>query len=466
MQGEAFVEYIMNKTKKTSYEIDMLNGPLLGKIIIYVIPLMLSGMLQLTFNAVDLIIVGQYAGSNAMAAVGCTAALTNLMVSLFIGISAGVNVLSARYYGANQAKDLKEVVHTAVSLSIVLGAVLVFVGLFASRPILQLMGTPEELIDAATIYMQLYFAGMPFLMLYNFGSAILRGVGDSRRPLYYISVAGVVNVFLNILFVRYLNMSTAGVALGTMLSQCISSILLVRTLLKTDGIYKLIPSELKISKNKLGAMLRIGLPAGIQSCLFSFSNVILQSSINSFGANAVAGNTAAANIDNFVYTGMNAFYQTALTFAGQNYGAGKIKRIKKIAYQCIGLVTLFGASLGFIALMLGPSLLKVYGASPEEIEYGLIRLGIICSTYFLCGIMDTLVGIMRGLGYAILPMFVSLTGACLLRVVWVMTVFQAYRSLKVLYISYPVTWIVTASTHLICLIIVYRKTVKMHSEEI
>ncbi len=456
----------MSKTKRTSYEIDMLNGPLLGKIIIYVIPLMLSGMLQLTFNAVDLIVVGQYAGSNAMAAVGCTSALTNLMVSLFIGISAGVNVLSARYYGANQTKDLKEVVHTAVSLSVVLGSVLVFVGLFASRPVLVLMGTPEELIDAATIYMQLYFAGMPFLMLYNFGSAILRGVGDSRRPLYYISVAGVVNVLLNILFVRFLNMSTAGVALGTMLSQCVSATLLVRTLLKTDGVYKLIPSELKISKEKLGSMLRIGLPAGIQSCLFSFSNVVLQSSINSFGANAVAGNTAAGNIESFVYTAMNSFYQTALTFVGQNYGAGKINRIKKIAFQCIGLVTLFGASLGFIALMLGPSLLKVYGASPEEIEFGLIRLGVICSTYFLCGIMDTLVGIMRGLGYAILPMFVSLTGACLLRIVWVMTVFQAHRSLQVLYISYPVTWIVTASTHLICLIMVYKKTVKAHSEEL
>lgn len=466
MAEEAFIEYIMSKTKRISYEIDMLNGPLLGKIIIYVIPLVLSGMLQLMFNAVDLIVVGQYAGSNAMAAVGCTASLTNLMVSLFIGVSAGVNVLSARYYGANLEKDLKEVVHTAVALSVGLGTILVFVGVFASRPILHLMGTPDELIDAATIYMQLYFAGMPFLMLYNFGSAILRGVGDSRRPLYYISVAGVVNVFLNILFVRYMNMSTAGVALGTMLSQCVSAMLLVRTLVKTDGVYKLIPKELKISKEKLGLMLRVGLPAGIQSCLFSFSNVVLQSSINSFGASAVAGNTAAGNIESFVYTAMNSFYQTALTFVGQNYGAGKLKRIKKISFQCIGLVTLFGVSLGSAALMLGPSLLKVYGASAEEIEFGLIRLGVICSTYFLCGIMDTLVGIMRGLGYAILPMFVSLTGACLLRVVWVMTVFQAYRSLKVLYISYPVTWIVTASTHLICLIIVYKKTVKAHSEVI
>lgn len=455
----------MKKTKQTSYEIDMLNGPLLSKIVVYAIPLMISGMLQLTFNAVDLIIVGQYAGSEAMAAVGCTAALINLLVSLFIGISAGVNVLTARFYGANKKKDLHEVVHTAVAISIVFGGILVFVGLFASRPILLLMGTPDELIDSATIYMQLYFAGMPFLMLYNFGSAILRGVGDSRRPLYYISAAGVVNVLLNIFFVRFMNMETAGVALGTVLSQSVSVFLLIRTMLHTDGVYKLIPSQIKVSKEKLGQMLSIGLPAGIQSCLFSFSNVVLQSSINGFGSYAVAGNTAAGNIESFVYTAMNAFYQTALSFVGQNYGAGKIKRIKKISFICVGLVTCFGIGLGFIAILLGPNLLKLYGASPAEIEYGLIRLSIVCSLYFMCGIMDTLVGVMRGMGYVLLPMFVSLTGACLLRVIWVMTVFRMYRSLLVLYISYPVTWFVTASTHFICLLIIYRKVKKKHVQE-
>lgn len=454
----------MNRTKKSTYEIDMLNGPLLGKILVYAVPLMISGMLQLTFNAVDLIIVGQFAGSNAMAAVGCTASLTNLMVSLFIGISAGVNVLIARFYGANQKEALKEVVHTSVAISIVAGLFLILVGIIASKPILALMGTPDELIDSAAIYMQIYFAGMPFIMLYNFGSAILRGVGDSRRPLYYIAVAGVVNVILNIVFVRFMNMETAGVALGTVLSQMVSVILLIRTLLKTEGPYKLILSEVKITKDKLILMLRIGLPAGIQSCLFSFSNVLLQSSVNGFGASAVAGNTAAGNIESFVYTAMNSFYQTALSFVGQNYGANKIRRIKKISFICIGLVTVFGAALGYTALFLGNSLLKVYGANAEEISYGLIRLKIVCSTYFLCGIMDTLVGIMRGMGYAIMPMLVSLTGACLLRVVWVMTVFQAYKELNVLYTSYPVTWFVTASIHLICLLLVYQKIKKSHSE--
>ena len=452
----------MNKTKKSTYEIDMLNGPLLGKIIIYAVPLMISGMLQLAFNAVDLIVVGQFAGSNAMAAVGCTSALTNMIVSLFIGISAGVNVLIARFYGANQMQDLKDVVHTAVALSVVGGIFLAIVGIFISRPLLELMGTPDELIDYAAIYMKIYFAGMPFIMLYNFGSAILRGVGDSRRPLYYIAVAGVVNVVLNIIFVRFLYMETAGVALGTVLSQMVSVVLLVRTLLKTEGAYKLIPSELKISKEKLGLMLRIGLPAGVQSCLFSFSNVLLQSSINGFGANAVAGNTAAGNIESFVYTAMNAFYQTSLSFVGQNYGAGKIKRIKKISIISVGLVTLFGAGLGVTAMLFGNSLLKLYGASATEIEFGLIRLNIVCSTYFLCGIMDTLVGILRGLGYAIMPMLVSLTGACLLRVVWVMTVFQAHKTLNVLYTSYPVTWFVTASIHLICLLVVFKKLKKTH----
>ena len=462
MEAISFYKGIMNITKKSTYEIDMLNGPLLGKIIIYAVPLMISGMLQLAFNAVDLIVVGQFAGSNAMAAVGCTSALTNMIVSLFIGISAGVNVLVARFYGANQMQDLKDVVHTAVALSVVGGIFLAILGVFISKPLLVLMGTPDELIDYAAIYMKIYFAGMPFIMLYNFGSAILRGVGDSRRPLYYIAVSGIVNVVLNIIFVRVLYMETAGVALGTVLSQMVSVVLLLRTLLKTDGAYKLIPNELKISKEKLGLMLKIGLPAGVQSCLFSFSNVLLQSSINGFGANAVAGNTAAGNIESFVYTAMNAFYQTSLSFVGQNYGAGEIKRIRKISIISVGLVTLFGAGLGVTAMLFGNSLLKLYGASTTEIEFGLIRLNIVCSTYFLCGIMDTLVGILRGLGYAIMPMLVSLTGACLLRVVWVMTVFQAHKTLNVLYTSYPVTWFVTASIHLICLLVVFKKLKKTH----
>lgn len=452
----------MIKTKKSTYEIDMLHGPLISKVLLYAAPLILSGVLQLAFNAVDLIVVGQFAGSNAMGAVGCTSSLTNLIVSLFIGISAGVNVLVARFYGANQEKDLKEVVHTAIALSVIGGALLAVIGIVISKPVLMLMDTPEELLDYAATYMRIYFAGMPFIMLYNFGSAILRGVGDSRRPLYYILAAGIVNVILNIIFVKFFYMETAGVALGTVLSQLVSVVLLIHTLLTTDRPYKLILKELKISGDKLGMMLRIGLPAGLQSCLFSLSNVIIQSSVNGFGSFAVSGNTAASNIESFIYTGMNAFYQTALTFVGQNYGAGNMKRIKKISFVCVGFVTVFGVMLGMVALTFGKPLLHLYGAGAKEVEYGLVRLSIICSMYFLCGIMDTLVGILRGLGYAVMPMLVSLTGACLFRVVWVKTIFTSYKTLKILYISYPISWILTASVHAICLIVVYQKLKKTH----
>lgn len=442
------------------YEIDMINGPLVGKIIIYAFPLMLSGMLQLAFNAVDLIMVGQFAGSNALAAVGSTSSLINLMVNLFIGLSAGANVLVARFYGANQKQALKEAVHTSIAISIIAGVILIFVGFFCARPILVLMDTPADIIDGAAVYMKLYFAGMPIIMLYNFGSAILRAVGDTRRPLYYLAVAGILNIFLNYIFVRYLHLSVAGVALGTVLSQLVSTFLLLRALMRAEGAYRLVLSEIRIYKDKLYKMLRIGLPAGIQSCLFAFSNVLIQSSINSFGASVVAGNTAATNIEGIVYTGMNAFYQTALSFVGQNYGAGKFKRIKKVAVICVGLVIVVGILLGNTAILLNKPLLSLYGTSGEELAYGMLRLSIICSTYFLCGIMDVLVGILRGMGYAIMPMIISLSGACLLRIVWIMTIFSHFRTLGVLYASYPVTWTVTASVHFICLLFALRKVKK------
>ena len=286
----------MNRAKSQKYEIDMINGPLLGKIVIYALPLMASGMLQLAFNAVDLIVVGRFSGSNALAAVGSTSSLINLMINLFIGLSAGANVLVARFYGGNQKKALKEAVHTSIAVSVIAGIALIFVGFFGSRPVLTLMGTPEEILADATIYMQIYFAGMPIIMLYNFGSAVLRAVGDTRRPLYYLCIAGVLNVGLNILFVKYMNMGVAGVALGTVLSQVVSTFLLIRALMRAEGDYKLVLKDIRITKDKLLKMLRIGLPAGLQSCLFYFSNVLIQSSINSFGANVVAGNTAASNI--------------------------------------------------------------------------------------------------------------------------------------------------------------------------
>ncbi len=454
----------MSNVKKAKYEIDMVNGPLFGKIIIYALPLMISGILQLTFNAVDLIIIGQYEGGNALAAVGSTSSLINLMINLFIGLSAGANVLVARFYGGRQEKALKEAVHTSVAISIIAGILLIFVGFFCARPILAMMETPIEIIDDAVLYVQIYFAGMPVIMLYNFGSAILRAVGDTRRPLYYLSISGVLNVGLNILFVRYMHIGVAGVALGTVLSQVVSTALVIRALTMTDGPYKLHLKEIKITGDKLAKMLQIGLPAGIQSCLFSFSNVLIQSSVNSFGAVVVAGNTASSNIEGLVYTGMNSIYQTALSFVGQNYGAGKLKRIKKISAICIGLVIVIGIVLGYTAIFFGKPLLTLYGTSGQEIEYGLLRLEIICSMYFLCGIMDVLVGLLRGMGYAVMPMIVSLSGACLLRIIWIMTIFNQFRTLQILYISYPVTWTITAAVHLICLLYVFKKLRNQFSE--
>ena len=447
----------MKKTSNSKYEVDMVNGPLLGKIIIYALPLVASGILQIAFNAVDLIVVGRYAGSNALAAVGSTSSLINLMINLFIGLSAGTNVLIARFYGGGQKEALKESVHTAIGVSVVCGFALIFIGYFFARPILLLMDTPPEIIDDAVLYTQIYFAGMPVIMLYNFGSAILRAVGDTRRPLYYLLLAGILNVLLNVLFVKYLHMSVAGVALGTVLSQVVSTALILRALMMSDGDYKLELRNIKISKDKFLKMLQIGLPAGIQACLFSLSNVLIQSSINSFGATVVAGNTAASNIEGLVYTGMNAIYQTALSFVGQNYGAGKLKRIKKISAMCIAIVVFTGILLGQAAILFNGTLLKLYGTSGQEISYGMLRMSIICNTYFLCGIMDVLVGILRVMGYAVMPMIVSLSGACLLRIVWIMTIFERFRSLEVLYLSYPVTWIITASVHFVCLLYVWKK---------
>lgn len=455
----------MEKQKRKTYEIDMINGPLLGKIILYALPLMASGILQLAFNAVDLIVVGQYAGSNALAAVGSTSSLINLMINLFIGLSAGANVLVARFYGGGQKQALKEAVHTSIAVSIAGGFILIFVGFFGARPILTMMDTPPEIIDDAVRYIQIYFAGMPIIMLYNFGSAILRAVGDTKRPLYFLLTAGILNVALNIIFVKYMNLGVAGVALGTVLSQVVSTALLLRALMRTDSDYRLEWKEVRITKDKFFKMLQIGLPAGIQSCLFSLSNVLIQSSINGFGANVVAGNTAASNIEGLVYTGMNAIYQTALSFVGQNYGAGKIKRIRKISLICIGIVIVTGIVLGQTAIFFDEPLLKLYGTSGQELQYGVLRMSIICNMYFLCGIMDVLVGILRGMGYAIMPMIVSLSGACLLRIVWIMTVFEHFKTLKVLYLSYPVTWTVTASVHLICLIVILKKLKKKFPTE-
>lgn len=445
---------------KKNYEIDMCSGPILGKLLTFTIPLIFSGILQLLFNAADVIVVGRYAGSQSLAAVGSTTALINLLINIFIGLSVGVNVVVARCYGAKREKEVQEAVHTAVALSIVSGLVLIVAGQLLSRPMLELMGTPDDVIDKSTIYMRIIFIGMPANMIYNFGSAILRAVGDTKRPLYFLTAAGVINVILNLFFVIMFRMDVAGVALATALSQTLSAFLVLRCLVKSEGGLKLHLRELKIHRSKFLQIIQVGLPAGMQGAIFSISNVLIQSSVNSFGSIAMAGNTTAQNIEGFIYNAMNAVYQANLSFTSQNYGGGKYSRITRILFTCLGVVVAVGLGMGIPACLGGHALIGIYTSDPEVMVYGMRRLVIIGTTYFLCGIMDTMVGSIRGLGYSILPMCVSLIGACGLRILWIFTVFQVYHSLTVLYISYPFSWFVTAAAHMICFLIIRRKLPK------
>ena len=445
---------------KKSYEMDMCSGPILKKILIFSIPLMLSGVLQLLFNAADVIVVGRFAGSQSLAAVGSTTALINLLINIFIGLSVGANVVVARAYGGKRERDVSESVHTAIALSLVSGVLLIIMGLAFSRLLLEMMGTPDDVLDKAALYMRIYFAGMPVVMLYNFGSAILRAVGDTRRPLYYLSAAGVVNVLLNLFFVIYLHMDVAGVALATVISQAISAFLVLRALGQSEGGLKLELKKIKIYKNKMFQIFKIGLPAGMQGAIFSISNVLIQSSVNSFGSVAMAGNAASANIEGFVYNAMNAVYQTNLSFTSQNMGGKKYTRITKIMFTCLGTVTAVGMLLGFGAYAFGEELLRIYSTDPEVIQFGILRMSMIATTYFACGWMDTMVGSLRGIGYSVLPMIVSLTGACGLRILWIFTIFAQHRTLASLYISYPVSWVITAGAHLICYFIITRKMPK------
>ncbi len=434
---------------------DMCSGSLLPKILLYSLPLMLSGILQLLFNAADIVVVGRFAGNDALAAVGSTSSLINLLVNVFMGLSVGTNVMVARFYGAGQKKELEEMVHTAILTSIVSGVILIFVGLALSRPALLLMDTPENVIDQSVLYIRIYFVGMPAMMLYNFGSAVLRAVGDTRRPLYFLMIAGVINVVLNLFFVISLSMGVAGVALATIISQAVSAILVLLCLMRSESDYRVELNKLRIVKDKMLKMIQIGLPAGMQGALFSVSNVLIQSSVNSFGSIAMAGNTAAQNLEGFVYTAMNALHQTCISFTGQNYGAKQYKRMGKILLICQGCVIVVGVLMGTGVYLAGGTLLKLYSPDPEVIQYGMLRLSYICTTYALCGMMDVMVGSLRGMGYSIMPMLVSLTGACLFRIVWIMTIFKAHHSLEILYVSYPISWGLTFAAHLLCFLVVY-----------
>ena len=437
---------------KKSYEMDMCSGPLLSKILIFSIPLMISGILQLLFNAADIVVVGRFTGSEAMAAVGSTSALINLIINLFVGISVGANVVVARNYGARDYDGVHGAVHTSVLTALIGGVFLIFVGIALARPLLELMGTPDNVIDQSVLYMRIYFVGMPSFMLYNFGSAILRAIGDTKRPLYFLTLAGVINVFLNLF-----HMGVAGVALATIISQTVSAILVLLCLMKMEGPCHLDFKHLKFHLNQLGQMLRIGLPAGLQGIVFSLSNVLIQSSVNSFGSQVMAGNTAASNIEGFVYNAMNAVYQTSLSFTSQNMGAKQFGRVNKILFECLCVVSAVGILLGGGAYLLGEQLLSIYTTDPEVIAYGITRMSYVCATYFLCGLMDVMVGSIRGMGYSIMPMLVSLTGACAFRIIWIFTIFQVEHTLDCLYISYPISWILTAGVHLLCFFLVRKK---------
>ena len=433
------------------YEIDMLNGPLAGKLLLFALPLMASSLLQLLFNAADVVVVGRYAGKEALAAVGSTSSLINLLVNLFVGLSVGANVTAARYLGANDREGVSATVQTSITIALASGLVLTLIGSLLSRQMLVLMSSPADVIDLAALYLKIYFLGMPANMLYNFGAALLRAQGDTRRPLYFLSIAGAVNVALNLVFVICFHLSVAGVALATIISQYISAALVLICLVRDQGALHLELGKLRIDSRVLRRILQVGLPAGFQGTIFSISNVVIQSAVNGFGSTAiVAGSSASSNIEGFVYTSMNAFYQTALTFTSQNYGACQCRRVDRIFAMCAAYAAGFGLVLGNLAYFFGHPLASIYAPGDEEvIAQAVVRLGVICTTYFLCGLMDVPVGVLRGIGYSVVPMVVSLVGACGLRLLWVAFAFPNFRTPAVLYLSYPVSWVITAACHLV-----------------
>ena len=444
-----------------SKEIDLLHGNLWKKIILFAIPVMLSGLLQLLFNACDLMVVGKFSGDDSLAAVGSTGALTSLIVNLFIGFSVGANVAVAKEIGKNDKKRCHDVVHTSILFSLIVGALLTIFGVLTARYWLIKMDTNADILDKATTYLTICFAGMIFNMLYNFGASIVRATGETKKPLYYLIIAGITNVVLNLIFVIVFDMDVAGVAMATVISQMISSILIIRYLVKTEGMVHFNFRDLKIDKDSLKEIVFVGLPAGIQSSLFAISNVTIQTAVNSFNSTAVvAGNSASNNIGGFIYTAMNAFYQSCITFTSQNFGAKNMKNCEKTLFACLVYVTFVGLLIGGITVLLGRPLIGLYANGEEAIGYGMTRLTILALTYFLCGIGDVLVGGLRGLGYSVVPMVTSIVGICGIRLLWIYTAFEANHTLQTLYISYPLSWGITAVVHVICYVFVFKRAAK------
>lgn len=444
--------------KQANRTMDMTQGRLLTQVLVFALPIMLSGILQLLFNAADTIVVGRFAGNEALAAVGSVGSLNNMIISLFIGLSVGANVLVARYTGSRNDRAVSDTVHTSVLLSLAGGVLLMIIGVALARPLLELMGSPEDVIDLAVLYVRIIFLGMPVQMLYNFCAAILRAVGDTQRPLYYLTIAGVVNALLNLVFVILFHLSVAGVALATIISQAISALLVTRALLNMEGPTRLFLNRLRIHPGKLREIIRIGLPAGIQSSVFSLSNVVIQSSVNSFGSVVIAGNAASSNVGNFVYQAMNTFQQAITCFAGQNIGARKPRRIVSAMKVCMFWAVSFGLVLGMLSCVFGTQLLSLFSADPAVIAAGMERQIIVCAPYFLCGMMDVMTGALRGIGYSLLPMIVSILGACAFRLFWVFTVFAAYPTLPCLMLSYPVSWLLTFSVLLVIFLVLWNRS--------
>lgn len=445
---------------------NMLEGPLFVNIVVYTIPIILTSILQLLFNAADLVVVGRFCGSVSVAAVGATGAITNLIVNLFIGLSVGAGVTVAHAIGSREEEAVHRTVHTALPAALVSGVILTVIGIAFSETFLRLMETPESVLPLSAVYMKIYFGGITFTMVYNFCASILRAAGDTKSPLIFLSIAGVINVVLNVFFVTALDMNVAGVALATTISQGVSAVLVVIVLMRRTDACKLVLSKIRFYKPQLMKMIRIGLPAGIQGSLFSISNVIIQSSVNSFGDVLMSGNAAAGNIEGFVYVSINAFHQTAVNFIGQNHGAHQYKRVYKTLWICLGCVVAVGLAMGLLAYSFGPHLLSIYITdSAEAISYGMIRLSYICIPYFLCGMMDVSTGALRGMGASVAPMVISVLGVCGIRIGWISTIFQIpeFHTPQCLYFSYTVSWLVTFMIQMIAFLIVFRKYKKLET---
>ena len=441
-------------------EMDMTTGPLMKKLVAYAVPVVITGILQLLFNAADVIIVGRYAGRTALAAVGSTTSLINLIVNLFMMTSIGVNVAVARYYGAHEPMEVSKTVTTAMTMSVIIGLFVGIFGIVASRPMLVLMESPADVLDQAALYLRIYFMGIPAFMVYNFGAAVLRAVGDTQRPMKFLTIAGIINVILNLITVVGFKMGVAGVAIATAVSQYVSAAFIVMSLVTTESCLHLEVKELHIYKDKLVEILRIGLPAGLQSLLFSITNVMIQASVNTFGSTIMAGSSAASNIDGFIYTAMNAVTQTAMAFTGQNMGARKYERIGRILGRCILLVTLVGGIMGALCSLFRNGLINIYAnGDPEVIYWGAQRMLIVALPYFIFGISDTIVGVVRGMGNSTLPMIISIFGVCAFRVLWLYTAFAVEPTFAVLMLGYPVSWIVTLLGQGLCYLLTKKKII-------